>query len=158
MLLVEDVDVTREFYSFLLERQGYSVTAFGCGIDALKWVTTNEDVYDLALINFRLPDVPGSKVILEMVNCGSEVRTIALFTALDVDDPVVLRLTKEFSDLIDFRYVSKDPHSLLRFLESRKRVGISNEFRPVLSPALAGSNWFQRNAEVVSLNRKVGSV
>lgn len=116
VLLVEDVEPTREFYSLLMQQAGFDVRCTGSAIEAISIVASEREPFDFILMNFLLPDMRGDVVIRELAEGDYNVKSVALFTSLDGSDPRVVRLHEDVRSLIDFHYVSKTPQCLKSYL------------------------------------------
>lgn len=59
-ILVEDEEDIRFIVKVALERSdAFEITAFASGSEALDHLARDQDLYDLALVNFRLPGMHG---------------------------------------------------------------------------------------------------
>jgi CheY-like chemotaxis protein len=59
ILLVEDEQMLREAYEFLLSQQGYAVTAVNDGKEALDYLTAGNTHPDLILLDMLMPHMDG---------------------------------------------------------------------------------------------------
>jgi CheY-like chemotaxis protein len=85
ILLVEDDADTLDATTAMLERQGYSVRTEREGLKALRTFSEEPDRFDLALIDYGMPDVTG----LELARQMGRIRPgfpIVLYTGY-LDDP-----------------------------------------------------------------------
>ncbi len=64
ILIVDDDETIRKVTSAVLEEKGYLVETAENGEEALR--KTEEKFYNLALIDFRLPDIPGTELLTRM--------------------------------------------------------------------------------------------
>ncbi len=64
ILIVDDDETIRKATSAILEEKGYSVEMAENGEEALR--KTEEKFCNLALIDFRLPDIPGTELLIRM--------------------------------------------------------------------------------------------
>lgn len=61
ILLVDDDDIIRETMTMLLEEEGYIVDTAKDGKEAIDKSNTN--YYNLAIVDWRLPDIEGTKLL-----------------------------------------------------------------------------------------------
>src|SRR5262249_46149823 len=61
LLLVDDNEISRDFLSRRLQRQGYTVTTAGNGRDALALI--NSETFDIVLLDLDIPLVSGLEVL-----------------------------------------------------------------------------------------------
>jgi two-component system chemotaxis response regulator CheB len=61
ILVIDDDEFVVKNLSMILKVQGYEVDAAGTGKEALE--KSNLNTYDLALVDFRLPDIEGTKLL-----------------------------------------------------------------------------------------------
>jgi DNA-binding NtrC family response regulator len=64
ILVVDDDEDVRDALKRILEVEGYEVDTAGCGEEAIE--KANASFYNLALIDIRLPDVEGTKLLTEL--------------------------------------------------------------------------------------------
>ena len=64
VLIVDDDEAIIKSLKNLLESEGYMVETASTGVEALE--KTEENVYDLALLDIRLPDIQGTELLAEM--------------------------------------------------------------------------------------------
>jgi len=64
ILVVDDDDMIRDSFKAILESEGYLVDTAKSGLEALE--RTEEDAYNLALLDIKLPDIEGTELLVEM--------------------------------------------------------------------------------------------
>ena len=64
VLIVDDDEAIIKSLKSLLESEGYLVETASTGVEALE--KTEENVYDLAILDIRLPDIEGTELLAEM--------------------------------------------------------------------------------------------
>src|SRR5215472_19034047 len=82
LLLVDDDDLFRESLGLNLVDEGYEVTCFGNGQDALAYL--NHGKADAMLLDWRMPNLSGIDVLRRMRDAGVAIPVIFL-TALSDD-------------------------------------------------------------------------
>jgi len=83
LLLVDDDDLFRESLGLNLIDEGYEVTSFANGSDALSYLDGG-GVADVMLLDWRMPQLTGIEVLQRMRGCGIALPVIFL-TALSDD-------------------------------------------------------------------------
>jgi len=64
ILVVDDDDMIRDSFKAILESEGHLVDTAKSGLEALE--RTEEDAYNLALLDIKLPDIEGTELLVEM--------------------------------------------------------------------------------------------
>jgi DNA-binding NtrC family response regulator len=64
ILVIDDDEIVRSNFKAILELEGYNVDEAATGKEAIKKST--EAFYNLALIDIRLPDMAGTKLLTEL--------------------------------------------------------------------------------------------
>jgi DNA-binding NtrC family response regulator len=64
ILVIDDDETVRESLATVLEEQGFAVDTTGNGMEAIEKSKAN--LYNLALIDIRLPDMEGTRLLTEM--------------------------------------------------------------------------------------------
>jgi DNA-binding NtrC family response regulator len=64
ILVIDDDEIVLKSFKKILESEGYSVDAAKTGREAIE--KSNKTVYNLALIDIRLPDMEGTKLLTTM--------------------------------------------------------------------------------------------
>ncbi len=76
ILIVDDDESIREVLSSILTDEGYIVDAVDTGEKAIK--ATHEKFYNLALIDIRLPDMEGTKLLTKLKDTIPKIRKIII--------------------------------------------------------------------------------
>ena len=76
ILIVDDDESIREVLTSILTDEGYIVDAVDTGEKAIK--ATHEKFYNLALIDIRLPDMEGTKLLTELKDTVPKMRKIII--------------------------------------------------------------------------------
>lgn len=79
ILVVEDDEFQRELLKSLLERRGYIVATISSGLEVVRII--RENCYDLALVDYNLPDMDGLAIgtlVLDLMQEHLRPRMIAL--------------------------------------------------------------------------------
>jgi DNA-binding NtrC family response regulator len=76
ILVVDDDEGIRKVLATILETEGYAVDTAKNGREAIK--KSNTYFYNLALIDFRLPDMEGTKLLTKMRNTTPKMRKIII--------------------------------------------------------------------------------
>jgi len=76
ILIVDDDESIREVLTSILTDEGYIVDAVDTGEKAIK--ATHEKFYNLALIDIRLPDMEGTKLLTELKDTVPRMRKIII--------------------------------------------------------------------------------
>lgn len=76
ILIVDDDESIREVLTSILTDEGYIVDAVDTGEKAIK--ATHKEFYNLALIDIRLPDMEGTKLLTELKDTVPKMRKIII--------------------------------------------------------------------------------
>jgi len=76
ILIVDDDESIREVLTSILTDEGYIVEAVDTGEKAIK--ATHEKFYNLALIDIRLPDMEGTKLLTRLKDTVPRMRKIII--------------------------------------------------------------------------------
>ena len=76
ILIVDDDESIREVLTSILTDEGYIVDAVDTGEKAIK--ATHEKFYNLVLIDIRLPDMEGTKLLTELKDTVPRMRKIII--------------------------------------------------------------------------------
>lgn len=74
IIIIDDDESIRQVLKTILEEEGYAVDTADTGKEAV--LKTNEKVYNLALIDMRLPDIEGIDLILKIKDTTPRMRKI----------------------------------------------------------------------------------
>jgi two-component system response regulator AtoC len=76
ILVVDDDESIRKVLTAVLEENGYAVDGAKDGKEAIE--KTSRDFYNLALVDIRLPDIEGTKLIAKMKETTPRMRKIII--------------------------------------------------------------------------------
>jgi DNA-binding NtrC family response regulator len=76
ILIVDDDEGIRTVLATVLEENGYTVDTAECGKEGIEKTETN--LYNLALIDIRLPDMEGTQVLAKMKDTTPKIRKIII--------------------------------------------------------------------------------
>ncbi|MCK4947861.1 MAG: response regulator, partial [Candidatus Aureabacteria bacterium] len=76
VLIVEDVENQRESLSDILCEEGYNVFTAADGVSALR--TIGEQLIDVAIVDIKLPDISGEKLISRLKEINPDIETIII--------------------------------------------------------------------------------
>jgi two-component system, OmpR family, response regulator ChvI len=133
LLLVDDDDLFRESLGLNLIDEGYEVTSFGNGRDALAYIDDGGDA-DVILLDWRMPIMTGLDVLRRIRAAGIAIPVIFL-TVLSDDAYEEAALEGGAVDFID---KSRRLPILLKRLQLIAEGG-----RPASEPETAGPPWRQ---------------
>ena len=125
ILLVEDEPAIAEPLVYLLQREGYEVTAAADGGEALA--RFNRTGADLVLLDLMLPVLPGTEVA-RRIRAVSDVPIIML-TAKDAEVDIVVGLELGADDYVTKPYSSRELLARIRAV-LRRRVEASDAVGP----------------------------
>jgi DNA-binding NtrC family response regulator len=86
ILIVEDEAAQRSLLSGLLRKEGYAVGEAGTGIDALE--VFKKDVFELVLLDYKLPDTDGLTLLKKFKEINPEVEVIMVTAFGSIENAV----------------------------------------------------------------------
>jgi two-component system NtrC family response regulator len=86
ILIVEDEESQRSLLSGLLRKEGYTVGEAGTGIDALELY--KNEVFELVLLDYKLPDTDGLTLLKKMKDINPEVEVIMVTAFGSIENAV----------------------------------------------------------------------
>jgi DNA-binding NtrC family response regulator len=86
ILIVEDEDSQRSLLSGLLKKEGYTVGEAGTGADALE--VFKRDVFELVLLDYKLPDTDGLTLLKKFKEINPEVEVIMVTAFGSIENAV----------------------------------------------------------------------
>ncbi|MEW6615847.1 MAG: sigma-54 dependent transcriptional regulator [Thermodesulfobacteriota bacterium] len=103
ILIVDDEKYTRGYFEILLRESGYTTESVASGYEAVK--RSQEDTFDLVLLDIRMPDIDGIEVLKQLKEIDRELSVI-MITAYGTMENVIETmkmgacdfLTKPFED------------------------------------------------------------
>ena len=76
IIIIDDDESIRKILSTILEEEGYMVDTANNGKEGIR--KTNDNCYDLALIDMRLPDIEGIDLLLKIKDTTPRMRKIII--------------------------------------------------------------------------------
>lgn len=76
ILVIDDDESIREVLTAILEDEGYTVESVGTAKKAIR--KTKRKIYNLALIDIRLPDMEGIKLLTKMRDTTPKMRKVII--------------------------------------------------------------------------------
>jgi DNA-binding NtrC family response regulator len=76
VLVVDDEEMVRNFTSTFLEHQGHECLKAATGEEGLSLLREQAKVIDLALVDFKLPDMAGSELVERMAEIRPDMPVI----------------------------------------------------------------------------------
>ena len=76
VLIVDDDEFLASTFQMLLEDSGFEVDIAGNGNDALLMTTHNK--YELAILDYKLPDIPGSQLSRMLKDQNEDINVVML--------------------------------------------------------------------------------
>jgi two-component system response regulator RegX3 len=116
ILLVEDEIALSEPLSFLLSKEGYTVTVADTGTRAVDVFATGD--FDLILLDLMLPGIPGTEVCRQ-IRTSSQVPIIML-TAKDSEVDIVVGLELGADDYVTKPYSTRELLARIRAVLRRR--------------------------------------
>jgi len=86
ILIIEDEESQRSLLSGLLRKEGYTVGEAGTGADALKLY--KNEVFELVLLDYKLPDTDGLTLLKKMKEVNPEVEVIMVTAFGSIENAV----------------------------------------------------------------------
>lgn len=86
ILIVEDEDSQRSLLSGLLRKEGYTIGEAGTGADALD--VFKKDVFELVLLDYKLPDTDGLTLLKKFKEINPEVEVIMVTAFGSIENAV----------------------------------------------------------------------
>ena len=87
LLIVDDEPQLLTMFRRIFEPQGYKVTTFSNGLMAWDDFQKHSDLYDLAMLDQRMPEMSGTSLAIEMLNCRPDFPIILLSGFSDTISP-----------------------------------------------------------------------
>ena len=76
IIIIDDDESIRKILSTILQEEGYTVDTANTGKEGIR--KTNDNCYDLALIDMRLPDIEGIDLLLKIKDTTPRMRKIII--------------------------------------------------------------------------------
>lgn len=137
ILLIDDDENIRETLTLLLQDEGYIVDKAGTGQEAIE--KSNKNFYNLAIIDWRLPDIEGTKLLSALKKTTPNMIKIMLTGFPSIQNAVesvnncadaffvkpvdISMLLKKINELINHRQESEtfDQAKVASFIETRAK-------------------------------------
>jgi len=116
ILVVDDEETIRETLRIILEENGYKVDTAKNGAEAIEKSNTN--YYDLALLDIRLPDIEGTKLLTKMKDTLPKMVKIMVTGYASMENAI------EALNYGADAYITKpvSPEELLRVIDEKLRA------------------------------------
>lgn len=76
IIIIDDDESIRKILSTMLQEEGYTVDTADTGKEGIR--KTNENCYNLALIDMKLPDIEGIDLLLKIKDTTPQMRKIII--------------------------------------------------------------------------------
>lgn len=124
ILVVDDDEVMRQTLSDVLKKRGYSVSTADTGAQALSVV--KDQLFDLILLDIRLPDMDGLDVLKGIKEVESDLMVIVMTAYSDVQNAVMAMKTGAY-DYIDKPFELEELKILIK--KALETQSLRNEIR-----------------------------
>lgn len=111
---IDDEKILLDVFSETIRSWGHEVDTFSCPKEALAKLEEQEANYDIALVDYAMPNTNGVDFIRELQqNDYFGINSVALFSALTWDKSVKEELIRKVPDAqTRIAYINKGPDSL----------------------------------------------
>jgi two-component system response regulator AtoC len=156
VLVADDDAVARDLLVEVLVREGYRVRAAAGGADAIRLAET--EVFDVALIDLRMPDVDGLGV-LARIRALDPAPPVFILTAFATIETAIEAIRHGAYDYLSkpFR-VDEIKLALRRVLETQRLVRENREYRHELQSRYGVDRLIGQSPEMVAIYRLVARV
>lgn len=124
ILVVDDDEVMRQTLSDVLKKRGYAVSTADTGAQALSVV--KDQLFDLILLDIRLPDMDGLDVLKSIKEVESDLMVIVMTAYSDVQNAVMAMKTGAY-DYIDKPFELEELKILIK--KALEMQSLRNEIR-----------------------------
>jgi DNA-binding NtrC family response regulator len=124
ILVVDDDEVMRQTLSDVLKKRGYAVSTADTGAQALSAV--KDQLFDLILLDIRLPDMDGLDVLKSIKEVESDLMVIVMTAYSDVQNAVMAMKTGAY-DYIDKPFELEELKILIK--KALEMQSLRNEIR-----------------------------
>ena len=156
ILVADDDAVARELLVEVLTREGYRVRAAAGGAEAIR--AAESEVFDVALIDLRMPDVDGLAV-LARIRALDPAPPVFILTAFAAIETTIEAIRQGAYDYLSkpFR-VDEIKLAVRRVLETERLVRENREFRQELRGRYGVERLIGQSPEMVDIYRLVARV
>jgi DNA-binding NtrC family response regulator len=156
ILVADDDAVARELLVEVLTREGYRVRAAASGAEAIR--AAESEVFDVALIDLRMPDVDGLAV-LARIRALDPAPPVFILTAFAAIETTIEAIRQGAYDYLSkpFR-VDEIKLAVRRVLETERLVRENREFRQELRGRYGVERLIGQSPEMVEIYRLVARV
>ncbi len=156
ILVADDDAVARELLVEVLTREGYRVRAAASGAEAIR--AAESEVFDVALIDLRMPDVDGLAV-LARIRALDPAPPVFILTAFAAIETTIEAIRQGAYDYLSkpFR-VDEIKLAVRRVLETERLVRENREFRQELRGRYGVERLIGQSPEMVDIYRLVARV
>ena len=156
ILVADDDAVARELLVEVLTREGYRVRAAAGGAEAIS--AAESEVFDVALIDLRMPDVDGLAV-LARIRALDPAPPVFILTAFAAIETTIEAIRQGAYDYLSkpFR-VDEIKLAVRRVLETQRLVRENREFRQELRGRYGVERLIGQSPEMVEIYRLVARV
>jgi two-component system, NtrC family, response regulator AtoC len=156
ILVADDDAVARDLLVEVLTREGYRVRAAAGGAEAIR--AAESEVFDVALIDLRMPDVDGLAV-LARIRALDPAPPVFILTAFAAIETAIETIRQGAYDYLSkpFR-VDEIKLAVRRVLETERLVRENREFRQELQGRYGVERLIGQSPEMVAIYRLVARV
>jgi len=156
ILVADDDAVARELLVEVLTREGYRVRAAAGGAEAIRFAES--EVFDVALIDLRMPDVDGLGVLarIRQLDPAPPVFILTAFAAMETAIDAIRHGAYDYLSK-PFR-VDEIKLAVRRVLETERLVRENREFRQELQSRFGMERLIGQSPEMVDIYRLVARV
>ncbi|MGH7278508.1 MAG: sigma-54-dependent transcriptional regulator [Candidatus Rokuibacteriota bacterium] len=156
VLVADDDPVARDLLVEVLEREGYRVRAAGGGQESLR--LAEQEPFDLALIDLRMPDVDGLAVLKQLTAVQPDLPVLIL-TAFATIDTAIEAINAGACDYLSKPFRMEEIRLVVRrTLAAQRLVREHREYRQELRDRYRVENFVGQSPEVVAIYRLVARV
>jgi DNA-binding NtrC family response regulator len=156
ILVADDDAVARDLLAEVLTREGYRVRAAAGGAEAIR--LAESEVFDVALIDLRMPDVDGLGVLarIRQLDPAPPVFILTAFAAMETAIDAIRHGAYDYLSK-PFR-VDEIKLAVRRVLETERLVRENREFRQELQSRFGMERLIGQSPEMVDIYRLVARV
>jgi DNA-binding NtrC family response regulator len=141
ILVVDDDEVMRQTLSDVLKKKGYAVSTAETGGQTISSI--KEQLFDLVLLDIRLPDMDGLDVLKSVKEIESDLMVIVMTAYSDVQTAVMAMKSGAY-DYIDKPFELEELKILIQ--KALETQNLRNEIRQLAKPP-GHPFWFRGRVE-----------